>query len=490
MCRTRAAWFAVSVLAVASFGCGEPTATVRPWASNAERWSHALFDAGNQGTDNAMGFYASDAVLDDRPAQRILRGRSDIAEFAADVLGETTAFDEMGLFVSADEAIVQFAWQLEPRIDFADRVVVEPDGITLRVVTPSVEGGRRYAPHAWDFAATEELARRWVAMWNGTEDATGLYAAAATIDDTLLGNSIVGATAIEEARGSGRWPDLDALHIVHLPGGRGQAVYVSAAERAIGPDEVRIVVREEIAGCSALAAITLAVEDGHVVWERRYHEVTSTRACLDPTALQPGWWEDVVVPSPVAHRQTAVVVAGASRIEVFNGTPGLDSYLRWAIGRFTVAGLDPPHVSEVTFLADADRCDGYDGWSSPTPDGETITLCLHADEICEDFTACSTWTLNSRLTILHELAHGWLAEHLDDATRDAFDEFVGVARWNDPGDPWAIRGVERAASTLGSGLIDDFGASGCVDSSYCNVRDGAFEVLTGRRPLTVVVRPG
>jgi hypothetical protein len=489
MRRHRLGTVATLTLLVAFTACRHPgTTTVTPWAQQAETWTAAMNAAGLAGIENVVRFYADDAVFDDRPSHRLLTGRADIAEFALDVLGETTPFIPMALFVSADEAVVQFEWPLDPPIDFADRLVMGRDGIELRVVSPSLEGGLGYAAHAWDFSAVDALVDRWVAAWAGDLPLDQVYADDATVDDTLVRRSISGRIALEATVGTGRWPDLGALRVEELPHGRGRAVYLAAAADAPGSDEIRIVLVTGDTSCPAVMMTTLGLENGLVVWERRHHEVTSTRRCVDTSTFADGWWQEVDVPSPVADRITAVIVDGADAFEVHNGSPGPDALVRWGLDRFRLAGLTPPRLGSVTFVTDAERCEGLDGWSTRSAGGERISICLHADEICAD-DACSTWSLEARLALLHELAHGWLSANLDDTERQAFVDFVGVSQWNDPDDAWIDRGVERAASTIGTGLVDDFDGSGCVNPAYCNVKGGGFALLTGLAPIGPPIEP-
>jgi hypothetical protein len=45
--------------------------------------------------------------------------------------------------------------------------------------------------------------------------------------------------------------------------------------------------------------------------------------------------------------------------------------------------------------------------------------------------------------MLHELAHVWVAQHVDARTRDAFLDAVGVERW-DGRSPVTPRAIDRA----------------------------------------------
>jgi hypothetical protein len=48
--------------------------------------------------------------------------------------------------------------------------------------------------------------------------------------------------------------------------------------------------------------------------------------------------------------------------------------------------------------------------------------------MCEN-EQCTTWDARSRATLLHEYAHAWIEENLDEDGQSAFLELVGLPRW-------------------------------------------------------------
>lgn len=107
-------------------------------------------------------------------------------------------------------------------------------------------------------------------------------------------------------------------------------------------------------------------------------------------------------------------------------------------------------------------------------------------------------TLNKR-TMLHELAHAWAEENLDEATRTEFMAFRGLDNWRDHDAEWEERATEHAAEFIAWGLIDDpihvpyiVEAGGgetrtsyrlvtVPDSDIAKLFEG-FEMLTGQEP--------
>jgi hypothetical protein len=262
------------------------------------------------------------------------------------------------------------------------------------------------------------------------------------------------------------------------------------------PAEVRLVVDvDNGSGCPGRMAVSLVWDGERVLRERHYHEVESVRRCLDPEVLQPGWWEGLEIPEPVARELTGTVELAEHRlsVEVYNGEPGLLGFVRWGLERFAEAGMPPPRVESVTFLVQASRCRGLGGFAATGEEGAEITLCYRADQVCVDET-CDTWRLAARHTLLHEYAHPWLNEHVDGATREEFMALVGLERWSDPSDRWIERGVERAANTIMFGLIDETGSrwfpAEIFGQEGYDSRVTGFRLLAGVDPIAPPAPPG
>lgn len=117
----------------------------------------------------------------------------------------------------------------------------------------------------------------------------------------------------------------------------------------------------------------------------------------------------------------------------------LPQELVWAGERFTASGLEMPSV-EVVQHDDRDDCSGHPAVYRHIGEGE-IHLCLDLD------------STSGRRTLLHELAHAWVDEHLDDDERAAFLDLRGLDEWSEPA-PWYLRGGEHAAEIIAWALMD------------------------------------
>ncbi len=162
-----------------------------------------------------------------------------------------------------------------------------------------------------------------------------------------------------------------------------------------------------------------------------------------------------------------------SVIEVSAETPGQAPLAAWAIERFEMAGLELPPVS-IEFAAGGDeRCGGNPArtYSGDTP---TVVMC---------------WDVRP-FTLLHELAHVWVARNVPPADREVFMAMRdGVRAWTGPEVPWRDRGSEHAANVIAWGLGD----TAIPDPRTLPTDDAsmraAFRHLTGTEPLHEGERP-
>jgi hypothetical protein len=138
-----------------------------------------------------------------------------------------------------------------------------------------------------------------------------------------------------------------------------------------------------------------------------------------------------LAPEPHEHDDHAPTV-------IFGGLAGDGD--RWVRARddFRAAGLSVAGV-DVVFSLDAEQCSGHLGVYRHR-DGE------HKVWICNPDTK------RRRLTLMHELAHAWAAEHLSDSGREEFLDARGLSAWNGPGVAWAERGTEHAAEIIAWGV--------------------------------------
>lgn len=152
---------------------------------------------------------------------------------------------------------------------------------------------------------------------------------------------------------------------------------------------------------------------------------------------------------------------------VYADGPDAVAEVQWALDRFEHAGLALPHV-EVWLHDDLSGCRSSDGslvvGYTTERAGRRIVL------------SCGT-----RFTLLHELGHVFVYEHLSDADRDAFTSTREADAWR--ADEWSRSGSEHAADVIAWGLHP-----GHVRPSRTLPNDDAslteaFVLLTGTAPL-------
>jgi hypothetical protein len=474
--------------------CGvEPVAedpTADDWAAEAVAWREAGYEAGRLGYVNALRFWDENVVFEDRIGGEVIKGRESFYQYALDRVGAADPSVAMSYFLSADEALDQYRWSPFMEVAWLDRVQIGEQGARLILNGASIESFRFFHQHEADhpdLATVEALAHRFVSVWDGEDGgaSSDLYSQDARIDDTLRGLSVSGLEAISDSVGANEWPDLSRVEIVQLD--RGPAIYLSPALSEHDLDEVRLIVKVDYeTGCAGEMGVALAWDGERVQWERRYHEVESARRCLDPTKLQPGWWEGIQVPEPILVERTGTMVWEEQdlAVEIYNGIPASQAFVRWGLERFLEAGLSPPSIASVTFLpTGSSLCGGFTGYYMPDESGAEISLCSPPEVMCKN-ADCTAWSTNSRATLLHEYSHAWIDENLDEKAQATFLELVGLPRWRDHEDPPEERGVERAANTIMLGLIDDVGGLAIARDIPCEERSAGFRQLTGMAPIT------
>ena len=157
---------------------------------------------------------------------------------------------------------------------------------------------------------------------------------------------------------------------------------------------------------------------------------------------------------------TATVSIGPD-VEVTGATPEQLAMARWAIGRFEIAGLEPPAV-EIDFHADASGCDGHFGYAKS---GQVDVCTVLVNEM-------------ARRNLLHEMSHVWIDQNVSRSARERFLEFRGLRSWNASVDPWEERGYEQGAEIMAWALGDRILTAQVPDNDPMQLGAG-FEILTG-----------
>lgn len=218
---------------------------------------------------------------------------------------------------------------------------------------------------------------------------------------------------------------------------------------------VLVVTGQDGAGCTGEMVVWLTLDDGLVAAETRYWPIQRARDCLPSDDLPSGWWTEQPALPPGAtslrfedlENPTDPLVTGDASITIYNGTPALNQLLAWGLDRFEAAGLTPPTIASVIYTRFSDRCDDVRGWYRATSKGAELAFCYDEDVVCRG-DGCTFFTPASRSLLVHELAHAWMAETLDEGVRTRFRNHVGLEVWNDHAVPWRERAVEHAADTM------------------------------------------
>ena len=495
-------FFVGLALATACGGCGggeSPVtgpddslgaATVEaPWGETALDWLDALEEAAMNGTAHLEPFLATDLVWENRTGP----GAPEFTQGEDSWMDKIPAADLYFLpvgaatyYVSADEVVGQRLAEFDLPVSLLDRMTIGPDGLRHWVRAASVDAGRYYEPWRADFDTYDDLADTYMALWNGSDDVDpgSLYESDAVISDSVLGESVAGLSAIEQTLETGSWPSIGNISVADLPDGGGRAVHIAPSDEDwMGPEELGLVIEaDDGSGCPGSMVVILGLDGDLVRWEQRYHDVESVRRCEEPATLQPGWWDEIEVPSSVIVERTGTLSYGDMEIDVFNGTPAVHAFLEWGLERFDLAGLEMPQVESVTFLEASAYCYNLGGEATSTDQGAAIILCRTADDVCVD-DHCRQWRDRDRQLWLHELAHPWLDAHTDDSIRADYLELTGLQRWSDPQDPWEERGVELAAETIAYGLMDEpVERHPEFDADRTELVNG-FRILTGSDPI-------
>ena len=236
-------------------------------------------------------------------------------------------------------------------------------------------------------------------------------------------------------------------------------------------------VGEDGNGCPGGITTELQIEQGQIVAERPYHDVASMRRCADGAELPDGWSTHAVIPAPLQDRITGTVSAAGQRTEVHNGAPGANDLVRWAMARFPAAHLTAPEITSVAFSEEAHRPQCSSGrWGLALQIGSSsrIYLCSAVG---------TTATPYEQQMLLHELAHAWMWQNVDESSQQQFVTRMHLPAWDGTGVAWDQRGIEQAADVIAWGLTDQPVESGVTANHFCADLAQMFKLLTGAAPL-------
>ncbi len=463
---------------VVAAGCGGSGPTVSTWASEADEVVAALTEAYDvEDAYQTARFFSAGGTLDLTIwGQGVATTPDEVVEAVERVWWSEPGFADVGaehLFVTPGGAIVW--WRATAFAGFQNWAQTFAFGSGNRAASrayTAIETG--FDQLDSERQAAVDFVDRYLAAWAGEQPLTSVYTDRVVVRDEIAGwewngiDEVSAGLATAPPVQRGPWPTLFG--------------YRSGETR-------ELVVLVQLAGdCPMLEARRLSVIDERVGWETRYTHVPSARRCLDAIdGLDDAWWTTFELPDELQNNVTEIVDSGGTTVELVNAEPIHGDYVRWMVDRFIEGGLGPPKLSAVWFPPNPDCVGTATGLAMSADEryeGEqTIALCFDEDLLVWG-PGESGWAIPAVALGLHELAHLWMREYLDDATRAAFTERVGLSSWRD-GVPWEERGVERAAYTIAWGL------AGTEDARYrfvpapeCEELAARYELLTGRSTLT------
>lgn len=477
--------------------------SVEPWALEAEQHVETWEQATQRGIADHVRFMVPDVVMS-TVLGVAAEGQADLARWLASAFGPT--LDEVtygDVYLDVTGAVIDERFE-EGRAAFDDLAVLDmarhglitrsSHPLSLDSVVSAMASLRDDISEAGEteLQAAEALAAEYLEAWSSADalEFRALYAPAARLIDSLLQVDLKGGDAISAYAATAAGVASAGLRQHTIPDGGGPALYI------MWPDGFRgaqghefglflVYLADDGQDCPGRAVAWLKVSAGLIEEERRFHEIDSVRRCQDTERLPTGWWNALEPLPPLPEDEvTGAVEVGGQRIEIRDGTAGLERLVRWAMGRYGSSGLDAPRVASVTFGREAHfvQCtDERNGLAVDLGDTSAIYVCLGETDACTT-DACTSFTANSRRLVLHELAHAWIDQHLGGTEQQAFLDYMGLKDWYRADLPWDRRGVEQAAQVIAWGLMDEPIAPARLGDRSCAELAEAFQVLTGVTP--------
>ncbi|MBT8217582.1 MAG: hypothetical protein KJO17_12085 [Acidimicrobiia bacterium] len=445
------------------------------WGEEAVAYFAAWTDAYSRNdTYSVLDFYTPDATIEDRTG--VFRDARPSVRTVLQGNTATLTRELVGVFVGADEALALVLWpDFEPEHGMVHATMSAPY-IATEIISQDVASLTRSLRVSPDVAAHYKAVVAGAAdHWSGGA-ATGIYSADAEAIDALsgavldkAGTSATGVTWVPATLDNVGAAGEPALFL-------DPRVYGADPERAIGVFDVA-----DADGCTFRMALRWEMADGLVQREYHYPEPESYRTC-HATGRVDGWWTDLTPPGPRDQVETGVVAtATGAEISIRNGTSELDELVRWGLRQYREAGLGEPRVDTVTFEPTR-RCEGVAGRVIAAGGARDLVLCIDVGDLCPVSAPCDAVALRPRVGMLHELAHAWMLDEIDAATRRQVLDLSGRTQWVNDAIPWADRGVEYAAQVIAWGLADEPVSLVELDRPPCDEVTAAYRLLTGTDP--------
>ncbi|HSK25318.1 MAG TPA: hypothetical protein VK894_00220 [Jiangellales bacterium] len=516
---TRGRWVAAGVVltVAASFPVWRAVtagSSDEPWGARAETWvAQYLAGVGDESGSEPVrkAFYAPDGVLDLRvQSGRVTSGYESLTSSVPDQRHPAVMLDLMesqGWYLAADSVLILFtAPPLPPYVDgaaspggspgtlpqgiprhFASLLELGDRGISTEVdlAAPQTWGS---APRRCDDQAVASLEERYLAAWSSggsRADVAAAYGDGSEVVDSATGRRVVGVDGILE------WADAarslrGSPKPLALRGAGGRALYVTC-DPVRSPDRAVLVLqRLDRRGCPVEYAASLRLgADQRVESETWLTAPSAGRRCAGPGELVDGWWAHVEIPSLVPEDESPPLRRPEQVITLTGATPALADQLDRALDRYEEAGLGVPRVTAVSWVdRDDPACQVVNGLAmSRSPQQFDVTLCFTEGSACAD-RDCSSYEPWTDEVLLHELAHAWVAQHVDAARRQAYLDHARLREWSAITTAYHLRGVERASWDIAFGLTEHTPRNPPEGERLCRSQDEGFRILTGEAPLT------
>lgn len=468
-------------------GSGDPSEGETPWAQEAvELFESIARDLSDVDRHAAAKVFADTGVLDLRAwGGGVHSGRMEIAEALGRILYITprAALNYQGppfdlevhvdqVFLGAGTAVVRFdAQHLAGGVPWMQLYAAGTDAVfTSRLYTEDL--GHVAPNDRWTHEPEHPFYDRYVEVWSSG-------------DPDRLAEVYARTVVVRDELGGERWHGLDEL--------AGEMASAPLLEHGPWPERFRFdsgIRREQIAvvqlggPCPVLEARRWVFDDGLIVDETRFAHVPSVRRCQGDAGE--GWWTGFEATGSEEFGVDTMMI-GERSIEVVNSDASQRDLVRWLFGRFDAGSLAQPDVAAVWFPPSVD-CGLSEAIARPEDDRfegrHTVTLCFTPDELSSGWPG-RRWSPYVAHQGLHELAHVWMYDRLDDSDRRAFLDRVGLDAWRDVDTFWPERGVEVAAETIAWGLAGTEGAQYLImPVPDCAELTERYVMLTGQDPVT------
>lgn len=457
------------------------------WGQRAVDWLQARDRAAHRSVAELVLFESPDAwdvfcCSQTRP----LHGRVEETEFLTPLLGDPPYGGTAGhIYIDLTGSVVEYRFRQvtddvapnellvsEHAADGAATLMTHP--LSLRFLQdPRFLGIQGFGQ---ELTAARGLTNHYLSAWprRDSRAVSTLYAPNATLTDALLGVSLtgreaIGAYAVESAGAR--------LRQDSIPRDGGPALYGFWRE-----SDSRLVAYLTYTGddgthCPGGVTAQLEIAHGQIVAERRYHDVTSMRRCVNTAQVPDGWWAHAAIPPPIQDQVTAVLTVAGRRVEVHNGSPGAEELVRQGLARFPAARLAAPEIAVVAFDEEIHRqqCSS-ERWGLTLSAGSSSRIYL-----C--FTVAGAPTAFQQQLLLHELAHAWMWQNLPGSTRQDVLALMHLPTWDALDLPWDRRGIEHAAEVIVWGISRPPVESDLLAGHSCAQLSEAFRLLTHVSPL-------